>query len=204
MKELKNYFFWWLVFLWTVLLWFITFAAWTNIPNQVTGTTITPVLWNQMVDNINTIWNTYAPPWMVAAFFWPSCPTWWTKADGSWDETKTDGSIGSLDLRWEFIRWLDDGKWVDTSRWIGTSQSGTSIPYIYVHRNNSSSAVLVSPPVTSYPWDNIGLNPMSMESSTSVAAGQYFSTALTPTGGFNSSYYTTRPRNVALLYCVKQ
>lgn len=58
---MKNIFLKWIIFsFWfclTFVVFFLWYAAWTNIPNQSTWTTISPALWNQLVDNINTIWS---------------------------------------------------------------------------------------------------------------------------------------------------
>lgn len=138
-----------------------------------------------------TKWNLVAkatvPTGAVMAFYGSSCPDWWVKADGSWDEKKVDGTLWNLDLRWEFVRWWIDTKtWVDDGRILGSLQLGTKIYDQYW-----SNAIQ---PLVTVTWDN-------NTNETNVSAIQpTISTWLT-----NQSFSSVivRPRNIALLYCVK-
>lgn len=107
------------------------------------------------------------------------------------------------DLRGEFLRGFDDGRGVDVGRVIGSAQAGTRFPSLYVYSYSQNSAILVSHPVSSnatYPSDNFAQNTDSM---TSTTDGAYMQTSLTPGGTSGVTGFTSRPRNVALLACIK-
>lgn len=83
------------------------------------------------------------------------------------------------DLRAEFIRGLDNGKGIDTGRTIGTHQNGTKIYY----SNFSGGAKIIE-----------GAEELASETTLpSLSSTNLF-------GGYRA---TIRPRNVALLYCIK-
>lgn len=171
----------WIIFSWTSLFCYLWFAAYTNLPNQNTWDIMTSTIWNNTINKVNTIGTTYAPTWMVSAFYWTSCPTWWVAADGTWDEPKTDGTLWTLDLRWEFIRWLDSGRWIDTWRVLWSSQWDMFKSHNHQYPKHISNANR---------WY--------------IAAmwSDWWYDSWTPT---NNTWWTeTRPRNVALLYCIKQ
>lgn len=76
MKEtIKKAFLWWIVFLWTVILWFYWFAAYTNLPTQNTWDTITQSIWNDVINKINNIWNN------VDTLSWSQLWIWQTRQD---------------------------------------------------------------------------------------------------------------------------
>ncbi len=57
MKEtIKKAFLGWIVFLWTVWIWFIGFAAWTDLPTQTNWDTLNSTIWNNLVTTVNNIW----------------------------------------------------------------------------------------------------------------------------------------------------
>ncbi len=57
MKEtIKKAFLGWIVFLWTVITWFIGFAAWTDLPTQNNWDTLNSTIWNNLVNTVNNIW----------------------------------------------------------------------------------------------------------------------------------------------------
>lgn len=139
--------------------------------------------------------NNAAPAGMVAPFFRSSAPTGWLKCNGAAVSRTTysalwvamgspntgDGSTTFTlpDLRAEFIRGLDDSRGVDSGRTLGSAQSQS----IQSHRHS----------LPAYSNADSGVNVED--------AG--FS------GGLQSSFTgfeggdETRPRNVALLYCIK-
>lgn len=53
----KTHFLWWLVFLSTVLIWYIGYAAYSGLPIQPAWTTITQTIWNDVINKINDIWS---------------------------------------------------------------------------------------------------------------------------------------------------
>lgn len=185
----------------SIIVWLVAFAAWTNIATKSNGQVINADSWNELVDNINNIGSkvdnlSVIPPWAVIAFNLSSCPSGWIAADGT---------SGTPDLRGEFIRGLDNGRWVDTGRILASSQLATKFPRLSIYSYSAGSAILVSHAVNSnpsYPNDSVAVNVDSTETATASA---YASVALSPTGATSwGRHFTSRPRNVALLYCVKQ
>lgn len=107
------------------------------------------------------------------------------------------------DMRGEFPRGFDDGRGVDVGRVFGSAQAGTRFPSLYVYSASSTAGVLVSHPINSnpvYPNDNIA---QYMDSQFNTGSGVYMSTPLSPVGGSSLTAFTARPRNVALLACIK-
>jgi len=92
-----------------------------------------------------------------------------------------DGTNGNPDLRWEFIRGLDGGRWIDTGRILASWQISTSI------HNDVVQAVH---PVLS---NTDGAGPTKTVNRWAWQAGW----------NTTSTSKTLRPRNVALLYCIK-
>lgn len=126
-----------------------------------------------------TIFNeSMVPTWAVMAFYWNSCPAWWNKADWSGDEKMVDWTVWNLDLRWEFIRWFDDWRGIDSSRWLATFQADE----LKSHVHNTVGLVYYGWGSWWFPTWWYGLNSRD-----------------------TTAYWwsETRPRNIALLYCVK-
>ncbi len=128
-----------------------------------------------------------SPVGTISAFNLASCPSGWAPADGT---------ASTPDLRGEFIRWWDNGRGVDTGRVLGSAQVGTSIrSYIYwdspwggALNVYSANREVASPISWGYPW---------YFSMVSYSTYNGWSMAL------YSPAFSTRPRNVALLYCIK-
>ena len=107
------------------------------------------------------------------------------------------------DLRGEFLRGFDDGRGVDSGRGFGSAQAGTRFPSLYVYAASSSSGTLVSHPISSngaYPNDS---SPQNTDSQVTGTSGAYMQTNLTPSGSGFLIAFTARPRNIALLACIK-
>ena len=136
------------------------------------------------------------PSGTVAHFATPSAPAGWLKANGAAISRATYSSLfaaigvtfgagdGSTtfnlpDLRGEFIRGFDDGRGVDAGRVLGAAQADM----FKSHSHN----------ITAYPQAGSGAN-ISAGSSTTVTG----TASTTSAGGAE-----TRPRNVALLACIK-
>ena len=113
------------------------------------------------------------------------------------------------DLRGEFIRGLDDGRGVDDSRGIGTAQTGQNLAHSHTastatsgnhghttHGHISASQFQVS---GGGGYGGVG-TPYSADSGAMVVAGGDHTHKVTvgSDGGTEA-----RPRNVALLYCIK-
>ena len=144
------------------------------------------------------IGNGSVPPGAVMHFAMNSVPTGWLRANGAAVSRTTfaalfnaigttygagDGSttFNLPDLRGEFLRGWDDGRGVDSGRAFGSAQAGEIQSHTHVVQNVSTSSADVS-------FVNMAhVNAMGNGSRTSNA-----------TGGTE-----TRPRNVALLACIK-
>jgi microcystin-dependent protein len=156
----------------------------------------------------------------VSFFGMTTAPAGWLKCNGALVSRATYASLftaigttygagdGSTtfalpDLRGEFLRALDDGRGVDTGRVFGSAQVGTRFPSLYAYALNSTTGTLVSHPIssnTSYPNNKTVQDADSMQNGTSSA---YMTVALSPGGASTTIDFTSRPRNVALLACIK-
>lgn len=142
-----------------------------------------------------------APAGLVAAFARTSAPTGWLKANGA-AVSRTAyadlfAAIGTRfgagdgvntfnlpEMRGEFIRGLDDGRGVDTGRTLGTAQADMLASHSHQLANYKPvNANIVKPIEGGAELSTVGLG-------TAVSTNS--------TGGAE-----TRPRNVALLYCIK-
>jgi microcystin-dependent protein len=147
------------------------------------------------------------PAGAVQAFAMSTPPTGWLKANGQLVSRTTyaalfaaigttygagDGSttFAIPDLRGEFIRGWDDERGVDAERAFGSSQADELKSHRHGHRFTYKGST-----------DNSMWHPFSTsqlatgnDNPTEAANG----TAILPTGGNE-----TRPRNVALMYCIK-
>lgn len=153
--------------------------------------------------------DTHAPPGKVAHFAGSSAPAGWLKANGAAVSraayANLFAAIGTTygagdgfntfnlpDLRGEFIRGWDDGRGVDASRALGSSQKGTLVTYDDPSTNptvdtiRGTAAGCGADPylVSDYPG-------VSLSYIVNPASTQY------PNAG------VARPRNVALLACIK-
>jgi phage-related tail fiber protein len=142
-------------------------------------------------------------------------PAGWLKANGSTVSRTTyaalfaaigttfgpgDGSttFNLPDLRSEFLRGWDDGRGVDTGRVFGSSQAATIIAG---QGGTFTSAVSLANMIT------LALSTYNAEPLASVPSGALVAASNT-TGGSSitpalGSLAYTRPRNVALLFCIK-
>ena len=155
-----------------------------------------------------------APPGMVAAFATNTAPEGWLKANGALVSRTTyaalfaaigeafgvgDGSttFALPDLRAEFIRGLDDSRGVDPSRALGSFQNATRVLENWFGQSGRDTI------------SDGGLQ-------TAAAAAEYNSVVNTFTGtetrwtGSNGGTQQVqtwgmrvRPRNIAMLYCIK-
>lgn len=92
-----------------ISIFWITYAAVSQVSSW---DTLTATLFNESM----------VTTWAIMAFNGTTCPTWWNKADWSGDEKNTSWDNTTLDLRWEFIRGLDDWRWVDSGRALASYQ----------------------------------------------------------------------------------
>jgi microcystin-dependent protein len=143
-------------------------------------------------------WGLAVPSGMIMSFAGSAAPTGWLKANGASVSRSTYAALftaigttygagnGSTtftlpDLRGEFVRGWDDGRGIDASRAIGTAQSDDFKSHTHNYlRNQGGNSVTGGPSQ---------INDGETFNSTSAAPA---------TGGTE-----TRPRNIALLYCIK-
>lgn len=144
----------------------------------------------------------------IAHFAASTAPDGWLKANGAAISrtlyAALFGAIGTTygvgdgattfnvpDLRGEFVRGLDDGRGVDTGRAIGTAQ--TDVTKDHSHWRNSDLH-------NEYYLDT------QVAGTNTIGGGSYAETIRNRTGGMYSgtnSGTETRPRNVAMLACIK-
>lgn len=161
-----------------------------------------------------------SPPGAVLAFARATAPTGWLKANGAAVSRTTynalftaigtafgagDGSttFNLPDLRGEFPRGLDDGRGVDAGRALGSAQAGTT--HAYVGQAGTAGAIGTG-------WaDDLLLRDMaSKEQQVSIVApspgGMIYPVGTTYQSNPSAVQlhtFKSRPRNVALLYCIK-
>jgi hypothetical protein len=151
-----------------------------------------------------------APPGAVMAFARSSVPTGWLKCNGAAVSRTTyadlfaaigttygagDGSttFNLPDLRGEFIRGHDDGRGVDAGRGFGTAQ----LDAFQGHFHQPKS------PMTSF-WGNNGNTGSGQPVGSTYAYGTTTGGPVSDgTNGTPRTAEETRPRNVALMYCIK-
>ncbi len=138
-----------------------------------------------------------APIWTIAAFNSATCPAGWSPANGT---------SGTPDLRGEFIRGLDSGRGIDSGRVLGTWQDASKVPGaggnptpMYIQGNNYAYA---THPTTTVPMTTHNLEQISSTYFTSWNWLPWFSAYETTSNG-TAVFWKVRPRNIALLYCMK-
>jgi len=163
---------------------------------------------------------TLAPAGQVAHFATPVAPAGWLRANGAKVSRAAYenlfAAIGTTfgagdgaatftlpDLRGEFVRGLDDTRGVDIGRTLGSAQRSTAIRTILDYWPDQSSGAIGA-------WDTDlagGVTPQGSNSGTVLNNTAYFKSnnniALPGTGSNDNQSFTTRPRNVALLACIK-
>lgn len=144
----------------------------------------------------------------VAFFPLSSPPVGWIKADGSAISRTTYSELFSVigtthgsgdgsstfnvpDLRGEFIRCWDDGRGIDSGRGVNTSQSAE----IQSHRHEAKASSNDVNNSSSQGWPNGNVHNSFR---TSDRSGVDRTALIGNSGGTE-----TRPRNVALLACIK-
>lgn len=124
------------------------------------------------------------PAGAVMAFYRSTPPTGWLECNGqsaaAYPNLVAIGIINTPDLRGEFIRGWDNGKGTDPGRSLGSSQADE----LKSHTHQAKGAELGTGAGPIFWWD-------------STNSGSATRTTLA-TGGIE-----TRPRNIALMYCIK-
>ena len=154
-------------------------------------------------DALNSLAAGVGSPGAIQYYAMSTPPTGWLKANGALVSRTTYAALFSAigvtygagdgtttfqlpDLRGEFIRGWDDGRGVDSGRTFGTAQGGA----IQSHNHNTS------PFLGSINFSRAGFDPGGLGFLTQDAGGTFGT--VSSTGGNE-----TRPRNVALLACIK-
>ncbi|MDD2565223.1 MAG: hypothetical protein PHY51_00080 [Candidatus Gracilibacteria bacterium] len=168
-------------FLGTVLLGGIIYATvtLTASPNE----SLTAEKWNNLVAN------TTIPTGFIGAFNSTMCPSGWVEASGSNVPVGVGGN-SSLDLRGEFLRGWDNGRGVDSGRLVGTNQEATNHVYIHI---NSNIYYPSSSNLGALNYDSLTTGPLMRFSGNDGSASV-----------ITGATYTSRPRNVSVLFCIKQ
>jgi hypothetical protein len=118
------------------------------------------------------------------AFNSTTCPEWWKEANGN----------GTIDLRWTFIRWLNwDENWRDVERSLWNYQEDTLQGFATLTENSMpyggrSGGYLV------------GIDTFNGRSK----YWQEYSLPVANNHGTPRLSNETRPKNIVLLYCIKE
>ena len=158
------------------------------------------------------------PTGAVIAFAMPSSPTGWLQCDGSAVSRTTyaalfaaigttygtgDGSttFNLPDLRGEFVRGWDDSRGVDSGRTMGSTQSDDVLD----HRHDSMSMVGGSSIAVSSKTATYGLTSNTVSYGSGGGGPQSSANTMWsgPVDTGIASSTESRPRNVALNYCIK-
>jgi hypothetical protein len=197
---------WWLIFwfsaLFIVILWLSVYAlvndVWTT-PDELEAhswSVLTSEAWNKILSNQNALSGAIvnlsatqtfvAPANAIVAFYLETCPSGWNPAD--W-------SNSTPDLRWTFIRWLNWNKnWRDISRNLWDYQEDTFQWFATLTENNMHYGGRW--------WQYL----------TALSSGnqKYWREYSFPVSNPDVNYWTprisneTRPKNIALIYCMKE
>lgn len=197
MKNLKQNIISWITialsFFFTLGILYVAYGALANLPAKVwTGSWLLSTDWNNMVDSLTEldgkISSNSIPTWFIWSFYLTSCPSGWILAD--WANSTPD-------LRGKFLRanvtsTTYDPDYATRSWWLGgTNKVGsTQVESIKNHRHyaNPTNNSLVN---WSADYANALLN-LDIQST------------IRTTWDMVNWWSETRPRNVALLYCMKQ
>lgn len=158
----------------------------------------------------------YVPLGAVMAFAMTTAPAGWLKCDGAFVSRATyaelfasigtafgagDGSttFGLPDLRGEFVRGWDDGRGIDGDRVLGSGQGDAMRPLTGAANGNYLSS---SPTSVSGVLSGSGIQQTTNRYT--YTAGSYWGAKIV----FDNSTQTpvaneNRPRNIALLYCIR-
>ena len=200
----------WLVFSFTVIFIWISYAAYESITNVWNWDSLTSTLFNKVLENqrvfrseIDTlnwaiVWS--LPSEAVMAFNLSTCPTGWSPADGTnWNP----------DLRGTFVRWIWwDANSRDVARTLWNYQTDDFKSHTHNWTTNSAWVhshwtFLNAGATNAYNWTLLSIVSWSAWANwyKSVTTSDWAHSHTFTTSGI---WWTeTRPKNIALLYCVK-
>jgi microcystin-dependent protein len=179
-------------------------AAELNILDGVTATATELNYMDGVTSNVQAQIDGAGISGQVAAFAFSTAPTGWLECDGSTISRTTystlfaaigdafgagDGSTTFKvpDMRGEFIRGWDNGRGVDSSRAIGSTQTDALTDHRHLSANGTQFATTSSGTMT---------GPSSSGSSQPRGLTDFIF------GGAGGDT-ETRPRNIAMMYCIK-
>lgn len=151
------------------------------------------------------------PAGAVMAFYRSTPPTGWIECNGqsvaSYPNLVSLGLTVAPDLRGEFVRGWDNGKGTDPGRTLGTWQNGT-LAYADIGASNAVAGLQGSATTNQTTARGIlgfdaitasnytGANLLAVNATNGITINE----AMTSTEGVPGS---SRPRNIALMYCIK-
>lgn len=162
-------------------------------------------------------WSSQFPVGSVMLFANNSAPSGWAKCNGT-AVSRTSGTYSALfavigttygagdgvttfnlpDLRGEFVRGWDDGRGVDTGRAIGSTQQQQLEKHKHISSNNDCTSYSTINGVGTGTYNAFCDTNGSVTDSNASLTGDGSHTEQTAKLGTE-----TRPRNVAMLYCIK-
>jgi microcystin-dependent protein len=159
----------------------------------------------------------------VMGFTQNAAPTGWLKANGAaisrttysalFDAIGTTYGVGNgsttfnvPDLRGDFVRGWDDGRGVDTGREMGSFQKGSITPLDPTASSTQVVSLINSDETNSQMaaragYDAVNYSDYSNVRKVSITSGELNAVGALNSGGFIAG--VSRPRNVAILYCIK-
>lgn len=179
--------------------------AWNKLSEAKNGDKLKSEDWNKIIANIDHLWTRLEwwldfPKWIISAFNLNTCPKSWIAAD--WQNWTPD-------LRWVFIRWANDfwtgestdkfnidvdrqkvWSWAYSIQWDAIRNITWSVSISWWHFvKNSESGFVSKLHGTTYGSGKLGYE---------------FKTADFDASNVVPTWDDNRPRNVALIYCVKE
>ena len=184
-----------------LMVWVVWWAYATLSSLTVNSTdTLTADLWNNLVEHS-------VPTGFVWAFNLSACPTWWIPADGT---------NSTPDLRWTFIRWMN---WSlnsrDVARTLWSYQADDFLSHLHSVNPPSTTSSSAGNHRHTYIYYRterqfgdggaraIDYDQGSTTGNTGYAGTHTHTTNIAAFNSASSGWTETRPKNVALLYCVK-
>ncbi|MEP3246263.1 MAG: phage tail protein [Sneathiella sp.] len=155
---------------------------------------------------------------MIGHFATTAAPSGWLKADGSYVDKDTYSALHGIvgitygplvgntfklpDLRGEFIRSWSDGHTVDSGRTLGSWQKGTLSP---VDIDGAGVWSVTASPLTDYveARELLGVDDFDHTHYTNAKLSAVSGSTYGLPGTSEGTAGTTRPRNMAMLACIK-
>lgn len=179
------------------------YAAWNKIPEAKPNEVLKLETWNKLINNINALWERIdwweVIPFALVSAFKDTCPDWWIAAD--WQNWTPD-------LRWVFIRWANDfWTWESADKFNIDVDRQKAWSWVYSIQWDAIRNITWS--VSIDWWHLVAESGGFVSKLYGTAAYSYYSALEHKTAEFDFSnvvptWDDNRPRNVALVYCVKK